>query len=165
MLQQQKYCEKCGLDYHGLAAAYCKNESPPIGSTQWRQGRWQLMENIYLKQGKLRREIINIHGVEELKRRQQFSEELLNIATYQLTEGEEARDIEEPIHAHGQKCLLAYIKNFGAASASSLQTMIAEKNRIVAQYRAVFTEDKTISGGEIRDRLFAAWNKLWLPHL
>jgi hypothetical protein len=66
------------------------------------------------------------------------------------------------IDAHGQKCMFAYLWDRGAASETSLHVMIAEKNKIVEQYRLIAAEDE-VTGKEIKDRLFGAFAKVWRP--
>lgn len=82
MFTVQKFCEKCGLDYHGVSAMNCKADSPNIGTPAWRQGRSQVMENIKFRQKKLREYIINTDGEERLREMQRHSAEMLNLATY-----------------------------------------------------------------------------------
>lgn len=69
----------------------------------------------------------------------------------------------EPIHAHSQKCMLAYLMNRGAASEESLQEMIKVKNKIVDSYRSIYSEDKSVTGTEIKEALFKAWATVWKP--
>lgn len=67
------------------------------------------------------------------------------------------------VHRHAQKCLHAFLCDRGAASSSSLAKLIAAKNKIALAYEAINKEDKTLTGTEIRDRLFAEFKKLWEP--
>lgn len=69
----------------------------------------------------------------------------------------------EPIHAHAQKCLFAYLQKHGAVSEASLKLILLAKTKITAQFREIYTEDKTVTGAEIRDRLFSAWDKVFMP--
>lgn len=79
----QTYCEKCGLEYHGVSVKDCRNESPKIGTPAWRNGRNQVMANIYNAQAKLRKYIVEwCGGEEELERMQLKSRADLNEATY-----------------------------------------------------------------------------------
>lgn len=65
----------------------------------------------------------------------------------------------EAIWAHAQKCLLAYLmKRPVKTTEAELEVFIAEKNKLVTIYREVLTDDDTLTGSEIRDGLFKAWN-------
>ena len=68
----------------------------------------------------------------------------------------------EPFHAHGQRCMLAYLQRKGATSWDSMRLMIAEKNRLIEQFREIAAED-AVTGTEIREALFAAFDRLWHP--
>lgn len=70
-------------------------------------------------------------------------------------------EYSDPIHMHAQKCMFAYLQDRGAANEESLRSMIAAKNKLVAQFREVHVEDKTITGKEIRVALFKAFDKVW----
>lgn len=78
----QKYCEKCGLDYHGVLAMNCKSDSPNIGTPAWRNGRAQVMSNIYARQHELRKYIVERGGEDGLRQAQEESRRILNEATY-----------------------------------------------------------------------------------
>lgn len=69
----------------------------------------------------------------------------------------------EPVHAHAQRCLLAYLWEKGAASEASLRDMIAAENSIVGKYKSILTEDPTVTGKDIKVALFKAWGSLWKP--
>jgi hypothetical protein len=70
---------------------------------------------------------------------------------------------EDPIHRHAQLSMFGYLWSRGAASQDSLSKMITAKNKLVAQFQDIYREDKTITGSEIRDALFKAWDKVWQP--
>lgn len=82
MATAQKFCEKCGLSYHGVSAMHCKADSPNIGTPDWRNGRAQVIENIRQRQKKLREYITKTEGESVLREMQRKSAEDLNLATY-----------------------------------------------------------------------------------
>jgi hypothetical protein len=43
---------------------------------------------------------------------------------------------------------------------NELKELISIKNRLVRDFKQVLTEDSSLTGGEIRDALFAAWGKV-----
>lgn len=69
----------------------------------------------------------------------------------------------EPVHAHAQRCMVAYLWEKGAASEASLRAMIAVKNSIVGKYKSILAEDPTVTGKDIKTALFKAWGPLWKP--
>lgn len=70
----------------------------------------------------------------------------------------------EKFHAHGQKCLFAYLWQRGSASEDSLRSMIVKKNNLVCDYRTI-GEEEEITGAEFKAALFKAWDLLWRPML
>ena len=68
----------------------------------------------------------------------------------------------DPIMAHANKCLFAFLSNNGAATESSLSHMIAEKNRIAEQFIEIAIEE-TPTGSEIRDAIFKAMRNIFQP--
>lgn len=67
----------------------------------------------------------------------------------------------EPVHAHAQRCLFAYLWDKGGASDVALKAMIDAKNRIVLQFRDILADDPALTGTDIKTALFKAWNPLW----
>lgn len=66
----------------------------------------------------------------------------------------------EKFHAHGQKCLFAYLWKRGPASSESLQAMIVRKNNLVCDYRSI-AEEEEVTGKELKEALFKAWDELY----
>lgn len=64
---------------------------------------------------------------------------------------------------YGQRAMVAWICKKGPASQASLQSMIAEKNHLCDAYRTICAEEPEASL-ELRDKLFAAWEKVWQPY-
>lgn len=72
-----------------------------------------------------------------------------------------ASEFDEPVWCHGQKCLLTYLwKSSRKYNDNELKELISIKNRLVRDFKQVLTEDSSLTGGEIRDALFAAWGKV-----
>lgn len=68
----------------------------------------------------------------------------------------------DPYHAHAQKCLSVYLQKRGMATEGSLSAMLHAKKRIVQQFRDIAAEEE-VTGTEIRDALFKAFDPLWQP--
>lgn len=66
------------------------------------------------------------------------------------------------IDAHANKCIFAYLNTHEATSQDSLAKMLAEKNRIVADFKNIATTD-TITGKEIKVALFKAFDRVCEP--
>lgn len=66
----------------------------------------------------------------------------------------------EKFHAHGQKCLFAYLWKRGPASAESLQSMLVKKNNLVCDYRSI-AEEEEVTGKELKEALFKAWDEVY----
>ena len=65
----------------------------------------------------------------------------------------------EPVWAHGQKCMFAYLwKN--TVPNEKLPLMIEAKNRLVCDFRNLISEGEEVTGGEVRDAMFKAWGAL-----
>ena len=72
----------------------------------------------------------------------------------------------EPVWAHGQKCLFAYLwQSKLRATDAQLQQMLVIKNRLVADFRNLIEEGEEVTGSEIRDALFKAWGEVMTPAL
>ena len=63
----------------------------------------------------------------------------------------------EPAWAHGQKCLFAYLWTHTVDN-SALPKMIEAKNRLVCDFRNLLAEGEDVTGSEIRDAMFKAWD-------
>ena len=69
-----------------------------------------------------------------------------------------APEFMEPVWAHCQKCLFAYLwKSKLRATEAQLQQILAIKNRMVIDFRNLIAEGEEVTGSEIRDALFRAW--------
>ena len=68
---------------------------------------------------------------------------------------------DEPVWSHGQKCLFSFLwKSTKQYSDEQIKQMIEIKNRKVSDFKAILAEDSNLTGGEIRDALFAAWSRV-----
>ena len=68
---------------------------------------------------------------------------------------------DEPVWSHGQKCLFAFLwKSSRKYNEIELQELIKIKNKLVNDFREVLKEDKSLTGGDIRDAMFAAWSRV-----
>lgn len=67
----------------------------------------------------------------------------------------------DPIEAHANKCLIAYMWNKRRHfwNDEQLHAVLAIKNKISDQYTEILMDDATVTGGQIRDTLFAAWQR------
>lgn len=67
----------------------------------------------------------------------------------------------EPIEAHANKCLFAFLWREYRATVSEqlLSLLLAVKTQKVEQYKEIFAEDPTLSGRDIRIGTFAAWRR------
>lgn len=76
-------------------------------------------------------------------------------------------ELEKPpldvLACHGNRCLYVFLMNKNAgASRPALAAMVAEKDRVIEQYRSVTQEDPTASL-EIRDKLMEVFERLYEP--
>ena len=72
-----------------------------------------------------------------------------------------ASPYDEPVWSHGQKCLLAFLwKSSRKYNDTELQELIKIKNKLVHDFKQMLAEDSSLTGGEIRDALFAAWGRV-----
>lgn len=70
----------------------------------------------------------------------------------------EKPEYKEPVWSHAQKTMLAYLwKN--TVPSEFIPEMTQIKNRMVEDFRRILSEDESLSGAEIRDALFSAWDK------
>lgn len=65
-------------------------------------------------------------------------------------------------HFHGfaQRALLVFLRQRGGASAASLGRLLAEKNRIVSDFRLIATED-VVTADEFREAMFRAFDRVF----
>jgi hypothetical protein len=90
-----------------------------------------------------------------------YSEEEDTPASTRLNAPRIASQYDEPIWCHGQKCLFTYLWiSSRKYTEDELQELIQIKNKLVNDFRQVFAEDHSLTGGEIRDALFTAWAKV-----
>lgn len=68
----------------------------------------------------------------------------------------------EKFHAHGEKCLFAYLWDRNGVSEAALKAMIQAKNRLVDSFRTISAEEE-VTGAEIKRAMFAAFDKCWQP--
>lgn len=80
----------------------------------------------------------------------------------QAPEKHEQQPEYSAVHRHAQRCMTAFLWEKGGASEAALLDMIEAKQRIVADFKLIATEDQ-ITGGEIKAALFKAWKPLWKP--
>lgn len=66
-------------------------------------------------------------------------------------------------HSHGQRCLMKYLFTAGAAGDAQLKKMLSAKDKIITDFRAMAADGEIVTGSEIRDRLFKAWDAVWAP--
>ena len=59
-------------------------------------------------------------------------------------------------HGFGQRCLLRFLRERGGVDAAVLPRLVAEKNRLLDQYRIIATEEE-ITADELRERLLTAF--------
>lgn len=67
----------------------------------------------------------------------------------------------EPIEAHANKCLFAFLWSEYRAQVSEqlLSLLLAVKTKKVEQYKEIFAEDPTLTGKDIHIGMFAAWHR------
>lgn len=65
----------------------------------------------------------------------------------------------DPFVAHANKCLLSFLFKRGTVSDELLSKLVEEKNVIASQYRDISREDE-VTGAEIKERCFRAFDKL-----
>jgi hypothetical protein len=72
-----------------------------------------------------------------------------------------ASQFNEPVWCHGQKCFLIFLwKSTRKYSEDEMKKLIDIKNRLVNDYKRILAEDDTLTGGDIRDALFQAWERV-----
>lgn len=68
---------------------------------------------------------------------------------------------DEPVWSHGQKCLLTFLwKSTRRYTDAEVKEMVKIKNKLVYDFKQMLAEDSSLTGGEIRDALFAAWGRV-----
>lgn len=66
----------------------------------------------------------------------------------------------DAFEAFGNRALLVFLLNVGAASTESLKQLVAEKNRVVGNFRLISTED-VVTAEEMREALMKAFKRVW----
>lgn len=71
---------------------------------------------------------------------------------------EERKPDFDYLHLFAQRCFLKFILTHGPFDESVIRAMVNEKNRLVADYRSIATEDE-LTAEEVRESLFASFRK------
>lgn len=66
-------------------------------------------------------------------------------------------------HFHGfaQRALMVFLRERGGASGESLKRLVAEKNRVLADFRLIASED-VVTADEFREALFKAFARVYV---
>lgn len=75
---------------------------------------------------------------------------------------EEPQKPFDHFHGFAQRALMVFLQQKGAASAASLKRLVAEKNRVVADFRLIASED-VVTADEFREALFRAFGRVFEP--
>lgn len=62
-------------------------------------------------------------------------------------------------HGFGQRCLLRFLRSVGGVDDGTLGRLVAEKNRLLGQYRLIATEEE-ITADELRERLLVSFARI-----
>lgn len=62
-------------------------------------------------------------------------------------------------HGFGQRCLLRFLRAAGGVDEDTLGRLVAEKNRLLGQYRLIATEEE-ITADELRERLLVSFARI-----
>jgi len=62
-------------------------------------------------------------------------------------------------HGFGQRCLLRFLRQAGGVDDGTLGRLVAEKNRLLGQYRLIATEEE-ITADELRERLLVSFARI-----
>lgn len=65
----------------------------------------------------------------------------------------------DSFHAFGQRCLLRWVMERNGVAEDVLPRLVAEKNRLAAQFREVATECE-VTAEEVREAMFAAFRRV-----
>lgn len=67
-------------------------------------------------------------------------------------------EYNDPVWSHGQKTMLAYLWT-RKVSNEFLPEMVKIKNRLVEDFKKVLAEDDSLTGKEIKNAMFRAWDQ------
>ena len=65
----------------------------------------------------------------------------------------------DALHGFAQRCLLRFLREAGGVDDGTLGRLVAEKNRLLGQYRLIATEEE-ITADELRERLLVSFARI-----